>query len=124
MLKHEHLLVMAEIANPPTVPSLVEAWMLELIFALGMDPLIEPKAVYCDIEGNRGMTCICAIATSHIVLHTWDEGPLRMQLDVYTCSALDLDIVWERMKPFGVREIAYKFYDRSNGFALVDEGSR
>ena len=121
MLEHEHLLVTAEITAPPGAPSDVEEWMLELISTLGMVPLIAPKAVYCDIEGNRGMTCICAITTSHIVLHTWDEGPFIMQLDVYTCSKLDLDVVWKHIESLGARAIQYKFYDRSEGFTLVGE---
>ena len=69
MLEHKHLLLMAKIHNPPTQESSTEVWLSNLIKELGMKPLIEPKAVYCHEKGNRGLTCICAIETSHIVLH-------------------------------------------------------
>ena len=117
MLEHKHLLLMADVHNPLTVEPLAENWMLGLISDLKMRPLIEPKAVYCNIEGNRGLTCICAIETSHIVLHIWDEPiPAKMQLDIYTCSSLNMTTVWKAMRSFEPFDIHYKFYDRESGF--------
>lgn len=115
-------MVMADIKEPPVDPAKAEKWMGGLIEATGMMPLIAPKAKYCDIEGNRGLTCICAIETSHMVLHAWDEdSPGQMQLDVYTCSDLDLDVVWKAIEGFGPVNLKYKFYDRKGGFYLLDE---
>ena len=73
MLEHKHLLLMADIHNPLKDEELTTFWFDDLICKLKMNKLIEPQAVYCDVEGNRGLTCICAIETSHIVLHIWDE---------------------------------------------------
>ena len=73
MLEHKHLLLMSSVHKPPINEKMIESWMLNLIETLHMKPLIVPKAVYCEKEGNKGMTCICAIETSHIVLHSWDE---------------------------------------------------
>jgi len=122
MLEHQHLLLMAEIHKPPLDEGLTEQWMSELTHALGMKPLIEPKAVYCDVEGNRGLTCISAIETSHIVLHIWDEpNPAKMQLDVYTCSSLNMTTVWRYMRHWEPFDIKYKFYDRDNDFRLLND---
>ena len=121
MVEHNHLLVVADIAAPAFREDEIESWMNRLISDLGMIALIPPKAVYCDTIGNRGMTCICAVETSHIVVHFWDEGAGSMQLDVYTCSKLDLDVVWKAVEQFRPTNLKYKFYDRQNGFLLVDE---
>tara|TARA_Y100000310_G_scaffold339490_1_gene432317 strand:+ start:487 stop:861 length:375 start_codon:yes stop_codon:yes gene_type:complete len=122
MVEHNHLLVMADIKYPPNKSVSAEMWLLDLVQALGMNILIEPRAVYCDQPGNRGLTCICAIETSHIVFHAWDETePGLMQLDVYTCAALDLEVVWEAIAKFAPTNVRYKFYDRRDGFKLVEE---
>lgn len=121
MIEHNHLLVMSEIDAPFTTPVQAEAWMDHLISDLGMTALIPPKAVYCETVGNRGLTGICAINTSHIVVHLWDEGQPSMQLDVYTCGALDLEIVWSAIYILKPKNPRYKFYDRKSGFRLVAE---
>jgi len=123
MVEHKHLMVIADVGLPPIEPTSVERWMSVLVSALGMKILIEPRAKYCDMPGNRGLTCICAIETSHIVIHAWDEtSPGLMQLDVYTCADLDLDVVWSAVKEFEPNNLRWKFYDRSQGFNLLDEG--
>lgn len=78
-----------------------------------MKTLFGPEARYVDVPGNRGLTCFAIIETSHIVMHTWDEGnPAMIQLDVYTCGALDTDVVFDFMRRFGVIKMDYKFLDR------------
>ena len=107
--------------NPPIDEKTTEDWMLNLIHSLGMKPLINPKASYCNTLGNRGLTCISAIETSHIVLHAWDEfQPAKMQLDVYTCSSLDVTTVWAAIRQFQPFRIKYKFYDRDNDFIAIN----
>ena len=113
---------MASINAPPKNEKQTENWVTDLIHKLEMKPLIKPKAVYCDVVGNKGMTCISAIETSHIVLHTWTEVyPAKMQLDVYTCSKLSLPTVWGKIKDFDSFDIKYKFYDRKNDFILLND---
>tara|TARA_R100001015_G_C4618000_1_gene174403 strand:- start:1274 stop:1813 length:540 start_codon:yes stop_codon:yes gene_type:complete len=86
-----------------------------------MKILIEPQAKYCDTDGNRGVTCICAIETSHVVLHIWDETkPARLQLDIYTCSHLELPHVWNKIRQLKPFDIKYKFYDRDKNFTLLN----
>jgi S-adenosylmethionine/arginine decarboxylase-like enzyme len=114
-------MLMADVNCPPSSCEEIEYWMSGLVKSLGMKELIQPKAVYCNKEGNEGVTCICAIETSHIVLHSWDgQVPQKIQLDIYTCSKLNIVSVWEKIKRFEAYNIQYKFYDRKNGFKLLN----
>jgi S-adenosylmethionine/arginine decarboxylase-like enzyme len=121
MIEHNHLMAMVRIGSPVVHEEYIERWMRNLVADLGMEILIPPKAVYCETIGNRGMTCICAINTSHIVVHTWDEDEPTMQLDVYTCAPLELDVVWKAVDKFNPIQLKYKFYDRQGGFTLVED---
>jgi S-adenosylmethionine/arginine decarboxylase-like enzyme len=87
-----------------------------------MKMLGQPSAHYVDEVGNRGLTCVASIQTSHIAFHCWDESsPAVMQLDVYTCSDLDEKVVFNHMSTFNPRSIKYKYYDRENNFKLLKE---
>ena len=112
-LVHKHLIVRAEVTNPPKDETLAKQSLTELIAAINMKTLFGPEARYVDVPGNRGLTCFAIIETSHIVMHTWDESnPAMIQLDVYTCGALDTDVVFDFMRRFGVIKMDYKFLDR------------
>ncbi len=112
-LVHKHLIVRAEVSEPPKDETLAKQSLTELIAAINMKTLFGPEARYVDVPGNRGLTCFAIIETSHIVMHTWDEGnPAMIQLDVYTCGALDTDVVFDFMRRFGVIKMDYKFLDR------------
>jgi S-adenosylmethionine/arginine decarboxylase-like enzyme len=114
-LVHKHLIVRAEVTNPPKDETLAKEFLKELIEGINMKILFGPEARYVDIPGNRGLTCFAIIETSHIVMHTWDEcDPAMIQLDVYTCGALDTDVVFDFLRRFGVIKMDYKFLDREN----------
>ena len=114
-LVHKHLIVRAEVTNPPKDETLAKEFLKELIEGINMKTLFGPEARYVDVPGNRGLTCFAIIETSHIVMHTWDESnPAMIQLDVYTCGALDTDVVFDFMRRFGVIKMDYKFLDREN----------
>jgi S-adenosylmethionine/arginine decarboxylase-like enzyme len=114
-LVHKHLIVRAEVTNPPKDETLAKEFLRELIEGINMKILFGPEAKYVDIPGNRGLTCFAIIETSHVVMHTWDEcEPAMIQLDVYTCGALDTDVVFESLRRFGVIKMDYKFLDREN----------
>ena len=84
--------------------------------------LWKPIAYYCNKEGNRGLTCVTVIETSHIAFHCWDErDPALLQLDVYTCSELDEEVIFKHMETFKPKTIKYKYYDRENNFKLIKE---
>jgi len=114
-LVHKHLIVRAEVTNPPKDETLAKEYLKELIEGINMKILFGPEARYVDVPGNRGLTCFAIIETSHIVMHTWDEcNPAMIQLDVYTCGALDTDVVFDSLRRFGVIKMDYKFLDREN----------
>jgi len=114
-LVHKHLIVRAEVTNPPKDETLAKEFLRELIEGINMKILFGPEAKYVDVPGNRGLTCFAIIETSHVVMHTWDEcEPGMIQLDVYTCGALDTDVVFDFLRRFGVIKMDYKFLDREN----------
>ncbi len=127
-LLHQHLIVRARIAAPPSDPSRVKQWMGELVDKLGMKlaPLPNnPQAYYCDMIGNRGLTAVGIIETSHLALHVWDEDEIGLaQLDVYTCSCLDVDMVLKHFDVYQPVSLEYKFLDRENELVELQSGQR
>jgi S-adenosylmethionine/arginine decarboxylase-like enzyme len=118
MIQHKHLIVRAEVAAAPAESERdwLAQWFRQLIAALDMKLLSGPHIAYVDKPGNRGITAVAIIETSHIALHVWDEqSPALMQLDVYTCGALDVDTVLERLDCFQPVKIETKFLDRETG---------
>ena len=113
MLEHKHILIRANVKRPPIQIDTIKACVRNLVNELGMKPLGETVAVYVDKKGNRGLTCIQAIETSHIAFHSWDEDiPFVIQLDVYTCSKLNKEIVFKALDEFEPIKIDYLTLDR------------
>jgi S-adenosylmethionine/arginine decarboxylase-like enzyme len=120
VLEHKHLIVRAELNNPPQCTTAIEAWMRKLVEAIDMKILMGPYSVYSDMVGNRGLTAVTIIETSHIALHVWDEcEPALAQLDVYTCSALNIDDVFGAIEAWQPTKIEYKYIDRENKLSLI-----
>ncbi len=72
----------------------ISKWMENLVEEIGMKIIKGPFTAYVTKEGNRGLTAIVMIETSHIALHVWDEtNPGMIQFDLYTCSTLPVDLV-------------------------------
>lgn len=89
-----------------------------------MKVLMGPYAVYSDMVGNQGLTAVTIIETSHIALHVWDEvDPALMQLDVYTCSTLNIDDVFGAIEEFGPVKVEYKYIDREHDLTLLGKGT-
>jgi S-adenosylmethionine/arginine decarboxylase-like enzyme len=82
-----------------------------------------PFASYVDKDGNKGLTAVVMIETSHIAFHIWDEAdPSLVQFDLYTCGKLELDKVLSIFKEtFDVQTLEFVLFDRENGF--VEEAS-
>lgn len=116
MLPHKHLLIRAEVQHSIQSTQEIEDWMIKIIKKMRMNILFGPVAKYVKKPGNTGLTCFAIIDTSHIVLHTWDDvNPYLIQFDVYTCSDLDVDMIFEEIKIFKPLKIDYKFLDREQG---------
>lgn len=122
MLYHKHLIIRAEILDPPEEieTKYMSDWFKGMVTDIGMKILMGPYVIYHDMVDNRGFTGVCIIETSHIVMHVWDEcNPAIMQLDVYTCGELDIDKVFENIFVFQPTKIEYKFLDREHKLKIV-----
>lgn len=120
MMPHKHLLIRSQISNPILDTDEISAWIKNLIETIQMKVLHGPVSVYCNKTGNRGITGFALIETSHIALHTWDEtDPATLQLDVYTCSELDIEQVFKSLSIFKPITMDYKFLDREQGFTDI-----
>jgi S-adenosylmethionine/arginine decarboxylase-like enzyme len=123
ILEHKHLIIRAELKNPPKCAEVIQDWMKLLVDKIGMKILMGPYAVYSDMEGNQGLTAVTIIETSHIAMHVWDEvDPALMQLDVYTCSTLNIDDVFLALSDFTPVNVQYKYIDREHDLTLLDKG--
>lgn len=112
---HKHLIIRAEINQPPTDSKIIDDWMTRLVEEIDMKILMGPYSTYCDMSGNRGLTSVTIIETSHVALHVWDEvSPALMQLDVYTCSTLDPYEVIEAITDFDPVKVEMKYLDREH----------
>jgi len=120
-VEHKHLIVRAEVKKPPTDQKWAHAWLTELVSKIGMQICQGPITTYLNVPGNRGLTGIVIIETSHIALHCWDEtDPGLLQLDVYTCGPLPTEIIFNEIKQFEPVKIEYKFLDREKGLTEID----
>ncbi len=75
MIKHHHFIGRFEVATPPLEADrayLVD-WMRKLIEGQGMNVLSGPHVAFVDKAGNRGLTGVAIIETSHVAVHIWDE---------------------------------------------------
>lgn len=84
-----------------------------------------PLVHYVDAPGNRGLTAVVMIETSHIALHIWDEPkPAHIQFDVYTCAGLDVTLAMRKLIA-GLRltEVNWMFFDRAVGFIQKGSGN-
>lgn len=121
MKEHKHLIVRAEVNNPPMSEQEAKTSIVELIDMIDMKLLMGPFAKYVEVAGNRGLTVASIIETSHVVLHSWDEHtPAVVQLDVYTCSSLEPGVVFDWLKRYSPIKIQHKFIDREFDLTILD----
>jgi S-adenosylmethionine/arginine decarboxylase-like enzyme len=124
-VEHKHILINAKINNPLNSYEEAIEFLNDLVAKVGMKVLMGPHAHYVTTPGNQGVTAIVGIETSHIAFHIWDEEqPARLQFDLYTCGALDKDVVINAVRrKFDVVSADYRIYDRAEGFQLLEEAS-
>lgn len=114
LLIHKHLIIRAEVKNPPKNEEQLTNWLKDFITFIDMKVLMGPYVKYCDTIGNRGITGVAVIETSHIAMHVWDEtDPGIMQFDVYSCSEFDPYKIADKLQAdFDVVKLDYKFLNR------------
>ena len=118
---HKHLIIRAEANKVPTDEEQLTEWLKDFIETINMKILMGPYVKYCKMEGNRGITGIAVIETSHIAIHVWDEpNPALMQIDVYSCAEFDVDQIAEKIKQdFDVVKLDYKYLNRETGLTVL-----
>ena len=117
LLVHKHLIVRAEAIKPPKDEDQLKEWMKEFVDSINMKIFMGPYVKYCNMEGNRGITAVAIIETSHIAMHIWDEvSPALMQFDVYSCGEFNIEDICNKIKKdFDIEKIEYKFLNRETG---------
>ena len=125
MIYHKHLLVNAKVNNAVKTEEQGIEFLRDLVERIDMKIIKGPFASYVNAEGNRGLTGVVMIETSHIAFHIWDEvDPGLVQFDLYTCGRLELDKVISIFKEtFDLVSMDYVLFDRENGFKVEAEGS-
>jgi len=116
-IQHKHVIVRAEVKKPfvDGDEKKLKKWLNDLVKKIDMKILSGPHVAFAKSEGNEGFTGCCLIETSHISIHIWHlHKPALIQLDVYTCSHLDLDKVFEHMQVLEPTKLEYKYLDREN----------
>ena len=123
MALHNHVLINGYTLLPPTDEKQTIVWMQQLVDSIGMKTIQGPFASYVTKEGNRGLTAVVMIETSHIAMHVWDEtDPGFMQFDLYTCSTLPVEKVIKNLEDhFGLFNHSVLVLERSDGFKIIPE---
>lgn len=123
MALHNQLLINGYSDTPPTDEAFIKQWMENLVREIDMKIIQGPYTAYVTKEGNRGLTAIVMIETSHIALHVWDEdNPGMVQFDLYTCSTLPVQDVIDNLKlNLGLKDYSYMVIERENGFDIKEK---
>lgn len=126
MIFHKHLLINAKVNKPMKSEDEAIEFLKDLVTSIDMKIIKGPFASYVDVVGNRGLTAMVMIETSHIAFHIWDEqSPALLQFDLYTCGSLDAELVLTTIeKSFEVTSLEYQLFDRKDGFVLEAQGTR
>jgi S-adenosylmethionine/arginine decarboxylase-like enzyme len=124
MALHNQLLVNGKARKPLVGEAETIEWMTKLVDQIEMKIIQGPYASYVEKEGNRGVTCVVMIETSHIALHVWDEtDPALIQFDLYTCSTLPVDDVLNNLaSTLDLELYEYMVIERAEQFNILREG--
>ncbi len=116
---HKHLIVRAEVNHPPLTEKYVRSWLRNVVKKIDMNIIKGPYASYVNKEGNRGVTGVVMIETSHIAIHVWDETtPALVQCDVYSCAEFSSNEVLAEFVPMDVIKLDHILLDRASSIEL------
>ena len=111
---HKHLLIRAEVNNPMKGEKEIKKWLRDLVNKIEMKIIKGPYAAYVSKEGNRGLTAVVMIETSHIAIHIWDEtSPALVQCDVYSCAEFSSNEVLVEFMAMEPIKIEHMLLDRA-----------
>ena len=120
---HKHLIIRAEVISPLTDERTVRRWLRNLVEKIDMNIIKGPYAAYVSKEGNRGVTGVVMIETSHIAIHIWDESkPALVQCDVYSCAEFSSNEVLAEFIDMEVVKIDHLMLDRADTIKSLGKG--
>ena len=120
MPQHKHLIIRAEVNHPITSEKELKRWLRKIVKKIDMKIIKGPYASYVSKEGNRGITGIVMIETSHIAIHVWDEmSPALVQCDVYSCANFSSNEVLAEFLNMEVTKIDHIMLDRADGIKTI-----
>ena len=117
---HKHLIIRAEVNRPLVTEKQVKRWLRNLVKKIDMKIIKGPYSGYVWEEGNRGITGVVMIETSHIAIHIWDEvSPALVQCDVYSCAEFSSNEVLVEFASMGITKIDHIMLDRVDTIKLI-----
>ena len=124
MPAHKHLLIRAEVNNPMKGEKEIKKWLRDLVNKIDMKIIKGPYAAYVSEEGNRGITAVVMIETSHIAMHVWDEtSPALVQCDVYSCAEFSSSEVLMEFAVMEPTKIEHMLLDRAEEIKTITQSS-
>ena len=118
-MEHKHALIKGFIKTPPNEAQLKE-WLTFLVQSIDMKIMMGPYVQYLDVEGNRGVTGVVVIETSHCSVHIWDEqSPALIQMDVYSCKEFDPHKIINCLLRFGLESYDILTVDRNEKLRVI-----
>jgi S-adenosylmethionine/arginine decarboxylase-like enzyme len=122
---NKHILVTGYLNEAPQAEyvTFLEDWFNRLVEAVDMKVLIDPICVWCNDEGNEGVTGMVGITTSHSSIHFWSGEPAYYKFDLYSCKDFALESVAEMLKELGTYKFTYTVVDRTDDeHPVIDSG--
>ena len=117
---HKHLIIRAEVNRPITNEKEIKKWLRNVVNKIDMKIIKGPYASYVQKEGNRGLSGMIMIETSHIAMHVWDEDrPALVQCDVYSCAEFSSNEVLAEFIPMDVTKIDHILLNRANELEII-----
>ena len=106
--------------HPITTERECKSWLRNLVKVIDMKIVKGPYASYVSKEGNRGITGVVMIETSHIAIHIWDEErPSLVQCDVYSCAEFSASDVLAQFHMMEVVKMDYLLLNRAEVFLQI-----
>jgi len=126
VIKHKHLIIRAETKKTPEDPKWLHSWLVQVVGDIGMDICQGPITAYVDVPGNKGLTGVVIIETSHIAVHIWDEvNPGLLQMDVYSCADFNPQDIFDKIEEaFEPVKLEYKFLDREKSLTTIESKNK
>ena len=126
VIKHKHLIIRAETKKTPEDPKWLHSWLGQVVGDIGMDICQGPITAYVDVPGNKGLTGVVIIETSHIAVHIWDEiNPGLLQMDVYSCADFNPQDIFDKIEEaFEPVKLEYKFLDREKSLTTIESKNK